>query len=353
MGQRHARQMKALELEAEGKRPAALPAADGSAEMEARLRHLEEVVSSVDFELNAKLNRLASRQMAALPAGGPGNSAPSSDRTVGPLAAGRVVGGRFAVERPLGAGGMGAVYLAHDQQLGERVALKVIAGLAMLDPSAADRFRREATSARRIAHPNVVRIHDVDELDGFLVMSMEYVEGPSLAEMVERNGPFAPDHARGLVRQVCEGLAALHQGGVVHRDLKPHNLLVAPDGKVKIIDFGLAKSTYMEGMTATGVIQGTPEFMAPEQMKNDGTVDARTDLYALGALVVYVLTGEPPFKGANPIAVSLAQLTEPPPCMSERRPELSPHWDAFVAKAMAKDPRERFQSAAALGDAMP
>ena len=247
---------------------------------------------------------------------------------------------------------MGSVFLARDEQLGESVAVKVIGGFALLDPAAAGRMRREVTTARRISHPNVVRIHDIGESGGVLFLSMEFVAGPSLLDMLSRYGRLPPRQIRELFGQICDGLEAAHAQGVIHRDLKPGNILTDEQQRVKIIDFGIARTTHAEGMTSTGVILGTPEYMAPEQVRG-GIVDARTDVYALGAVLYHALCGRPPFSGATPIAVSLAQLNEPPTPPRRFVPDLDEEWEQIVLKALAKDPAHRFQSAKAMRDALP
>lgn len=326
-------------------------------DMETRLRHLETIVTSVDFELNAKLNRLASHQLQlgeaatrALPIG-------SSARNVAhvpmyALQAGQKLADRFVVERPLGTGGMGAVYLARDERLGELVALKILHGMALLDPSSAERLRREASAARRVSHLNVVKIHDIGEDQGHLFLSMEYVEGISLKDLIHKHGTLPIAKVREVLIGICGGLQAAHAQGVIHRDLKPGNVLVMPNQQIKIIDFGLARVANLEGMTTTGMLLGTPEYMAPEQITG-GSIDARTDIYALGALTYHALTGRPPFTGDTPIAVSLAQATEEPVPPSKLRAGLDPGWDAFVAKAMSKNRDQRFESAIEVEASLP
>ena len=332
-----------------------------AAELEQRIQHLETIVCSVDFELNAKLNRLASVQLQlgadptgptrALPAGS-GGASKASRPAMFALEPGQRLGERFTIERALGTGGMGAVYLANDERLGERVALKIMHGMALLDPSASDRLRREASAARRISHANVVKIFDVGDDQGHLFLSMEYVDGQSLKQLIAKHGTLPIDRVGSYVRDLCDGLAAAHAEGVIHRDLKPGNVIVTPDQRVKIIDFGLARIANLEGMTATGMLLGTPEYMAPEQIKG-GRLDARTDLYALGALTYHALTGRPPFTGDTPIAVSLAQATEAPIPPSQLRPGLSPAWDEFVLRALAKQADDRFSDAHAMRAAIP
>jgi serine/threonine-protein kinase len=340
--------------------------------LEERVRNLESIVCSVDMELNARLNRLAaeSRSQPALgvvraAAGAPGRieqmvvgtqpTVPAL-RKVEPapapapvaIAPGRILLGRYHVERELGRGGMGAVFLARDAQLGEQVALKVIAihrsgeGL-----EAAERFRREAQAARKITHPNVIRIHDLgeDPEAGELFLSMEYFQGVTLGDLLRRRGALPLDEAREILAQVCDGLEAAHRVGVIHRDLKPGNILCNERRTVKIIDFGLAKASFMAGMTATGLIMGTPEYMAPEQVRGRD-VDARTDIYSLGAVAYHVLCGLPPFSGDSPIAIGFAHCTQPLRPARELRPELPVGIEAALARALAKEPRDRYETVA-------
>ncbi|HRI08354.1 MAG TPA: serine/threonine-protein kinase, partial [Nannocystaceae bacterium] len=246
----------------------------------------------------------------------------------------------------------GAVYLARDRQLGEEVALKVIAGLGLTDPAAADRLRREASAARRISHPNVVRLHDLGEEGGLLFLSMEFVDGESLHQLLTRAGLLSPAQLRPIAAQICDALAAAHTAGVIHRDLKPANVLLDRQQRVKLIDFGIARLAHSEGMTATGMVVGTAEYMAPEQIRG-GTVDARTDVYALGVILYQALTGRPPFVGETPIAVSLAHCTDPVPPPSTIRGDLPPAWESLILRALAKDPRQRFQSMNEVRAALP
>jgi serine/threonine protein kinase len=354
----HEARMKQLEQNAGGdvKQLKALEAQRN--ELEVRLRNLETIVCNVDFELNAKLNRLATQSLAAMssgPNGGRLGLAAAVDEAgslaTGKIRAGTRVGGRFVIERPLGAGGMGAVYLARDEQLGEQVALKVIAGLALLDPGSAERLRREASMARRISHPNVVRLHDLGEEHGMLFVSMEYVAGESLAARIQRLGTLTPAQLLPIAVQLCEGLAAAHNAGVVHRDLKPANILLDANDRVKLIDFGIARADLHAGMTATNMVIGTPEYMAPEQVKG-GAVDARTDIYALGAVLYHALTGRPPFRGDSPIAVGLAHVQEPLTPPRQLRPDLPAQWDSVITRALEKTPAARFTSVQAVQAAL-
>ena len=339
--------------------------------LEERVQNLESIVCSVDFELNQRLNRLAAgiSSVSAPPAAlvamstpvtpvanakldeahGTTQVAPISERRLGQLSAGQTVLSRYHVERELGRGGMGAVYLARDEQLGERVALKVISSATSDDPAAMTaRFRREVAAARKVTHPNVVRIHDLGEDGALLFLSMEFVDGETLHARVRRSGPLPLPIAIDVLTQIALGVAAAHAVGVVHRDLKPQNVLLAEraDGArvVKVIDFGLATSSFLAGMTATGMILGTPEYMAPEQLRG-GACDARTDVYALGAMAYHAVTGRPPFVGDTPIAVGFAHLNEPPRSPRDLRAELPAALDAAILRALSKDPAKRFPDA--------
>jgi len=319
-------------------------------QLEARVQNLESIVCSVDFELNARLNRLASAQsevaQRALPPHNPAGTheaahAPTMATPTPMIAPGTKIARRFLFERELGLGGMGAVFLAKDEQLGERVALKVVHTMGAVDPGeAAERFRREVSAARKITHPNVIRIHDLVEDGAQLYLSMEYVEGMTLSSYIGRAGALRVDEARHLLGQICDGLSAAHLAGVVHRDLKPSNVLLDTQKRVKVIDFGLAKATFMAGMTATGLIVGTPEYMAPEQVRGLPT-DPRTDVYAVGAIAYHLLTGRPPFSGETPIAIGFAHVTETPRRPSILRPEIPVELDVGIMAALEKDPHKR------------
>lgn len=346
-----------------------------------RIENLESIVCSVDFELNQKLNRLvlesglrpALPAAASEPAAGeepPENSGGSpaahestafdpaspkhrrAEPSTHELELGALVGGRYHIQRLLGRGGMGAVYLADDRALGEPVALKVVSSSLALDPEqASERFRREAQAARRIAHPNVIRIHDLGADGSLLYISMEYFPGKTLSRLLEARGAFDRDGYRDLLVQVCDGLAAAHAAGVVHRDLKPGNVLVGERSAVKLIDFGLATSELMKGLTATGQMLGTPHYMSPEQVR--GTpCDARSDIYSLGALAYHMVVGKPPFEGSSPIAVGFAHLMEPVPDPRAARPELEEALAAGIARALAKQPGDRPQTIAAFRKAL-
>ena len=224
---------------------------------------------------------------------------------------------------------------------------------------AAERFRREAQAARRITHPNVVRIHDLHEDGRLLFLTMELIEGDTLAAFVRRRDPLPVSEALAVLGEVALGVSAAHAAGVIHRDIKPRNVIVgaspaagaAGARPVKVIDFGLATTSFLAGMTATGMILGTAEYMAPEQVRGTAC-DARADVYALGALAHHVFCGRPPFRGESPIAVGFAQLTEPPRPPRELRPEIPESAERAILRALAKDPASRFADAAAFRKAL-
>jgi serine/threonine-protein kinase len=267
------------------------------------------------------------------------------------LEPGQVLAQRYRIQRLLGKGGMGEVYLADDEVLGELVALKVISSAFAADEAAmVTRFRREAASARRVSSPSVIRIHDLGEArPGLLYLSMEYFAGRTLTEVISQRGVVPLKDVQDMLVQIGAGLEAAHQAGVIHRDLKPSNVLVGERGMIKIIDFGLATTTVGDGLTATGAMLGTPHYMAPEQVRGK-PVDARTDIYALGALAYHLVCGRPPFAGDNPIAIGFAHISEPVTPPRQLRKEISPALDTAIVAALAKAPEDRPQSARAFVD---
>jgi predicted Ser/Thr protein kinase len=275
---------------------------------------------------------------------------PVSSERQSVLQSGQRVAGRFIIERALGAGGMGEVYVAHDSTLDETVALKTIAS-SLVGTAAVDRFRREAQAARRITHPNVVRIHDIGQDGALSFISMEYVEGESLGERLERDGALPVSEIKRIAMELCAGLQAAHHAGVTHRDLKPDNVLLDRKGKVRVIDFGLASVDTYTGLTATGAVMGTPGYMAPEQVLGK-EADARTDIYAVGCILYHALAGVPPFARDSAIAVGFAHCYDLPTSLATHRTGLDSGWDALVMRTLAKDPDQRFQSATELRDAI-
>jgi eukaryotic-like serine/threonine-protein kinase len=268
---------------------------------------------------------------------------------------GRILDGRYQLGQVLGVGGMARVYLANDQVLGRQVAVKVLSPPYAQDPSFVERFRREARTAARLSHPNIVAVFDSGADAGLHYLVMEYVPGQSLAELLARHGRLAPRRAAELAMEVCAALAAAHAQGLVHRDIKPANVLLDPDGRVRVTDFGIAWAAAADTLTGSGMVLGTAAYLSPEQAQG-GPVDARSDLYGLGCVLYELLCGAPPFgSGADgpQVVVASRHLHEPPAPPSARNPQVDPGLDAVVLTALAKQPAERFQSAtdvqAALG----
>ena len=250
------------------------------------------------------------------------------------------LGARYLVEERLGRGGMATVYRARDELLGRDVAVKVMHPAFADDAELVERFRREATSAARLSHPNIVTVYDCGEDHGALFIVMELVDGTTLRSVLERFGHFDTQTARHVVRGVAAALDHAHTKGIVHRDVKPENILLTPKGDVKVVDFGIAKALGPEAaqLTSDGGM-GTLAYVAPEQISR-GSVDARADVYALGAIAYEMLTGRPPFTGETPSAVAASRLNAP-----VLSPGISPAIDGAVAKATAATPDARFETA--------
>jgi serine/threonine protein kinase/tetratricopeptide (TPR) repeat protein len=259
---------------------------------------------------------------------------------------GTTVGSRFVIEGLLGEGGMGRVYKAYDRELDRYVALKVLQPELARDPQIIQRFKHELLLASRISHKNILRIHDLSDASGLKFISMAFVEGQDLHHLLEKEGLLPPDRALKIARQLCEALAAAHAEGVVHRDFKPQNVLVAANDQVYVSDFGLATSieTAKLGMTRTGAFVGTPRYMSPEQVEG-GKVDHRSDLYSLGLVIYELVTGDLPFTGESTWQLMYQRVKEKPKDPKTVRPEL-PDWiSRIVLHCLERDPQNRYQSA--------
>jgi serine/threonine-protein kinase len=265
---------------------------------------------------------------------------------------GSVVDGRYRVLRRLGSGGMADVWLAEDTHLQRRVALKVLHRHFSQDREFVARFQREAEAAAALQHPNIVSVYDRGQVDGTSYIAMQYVEGPTLKELIERG--LSPEQAVALIRQVLEAARAAHRHGIVHRDLKPQNVIVDGEGKALVTDFGIARAGVSE-ITQTGSVMGTPHYLSPEQAQGFD-VTSVSDLYSIGVLLYEALTGRVPFEGESAVAVAMKQVSETPQRPSSVNPRVSPALDAVVMRALEKEPGQRFQSAdafiAALDQAM-
>jgi serine/threonine-protein kinase len=362
-GRRHKRELEARKLLPAGGGEEVKRLTEENKLLRERVENLESIVCSVDFELNQKLAKVIDDQRSLMLSPGDSkasDSKPGLDKTMTasiqkPPATsfepGQVIAQRYRIQRLLGRGGMGAVYLADDEVLGELVALKVISSaFAANEQEMIVRFRREAQAARKVSAPTVIRIHDLGEArPGLLYLSMEYFAGRTLTEVVAQRGFMPLKDVQDVLEQIGAGLEAAHAAGVVHRDLKPSNVLVGERGAVKIIDFGLATTAVGDGMTATGTILGTPHYMAPEQLRGKA-VDARTDIYALGALAYHLVTGRPPFAGDNPIAIGFAHVSEPPVAPRQLRKDVPGPLESAILAALAKEPADRPATARAFLD---
>jgi eukaryotic-like serine/threonine-protein kinase len=257
---------------------------------------------------------------------------------------GEVLADRYEVEELVGAGGMSSVYRAHDRLLDRKVALKVMHQHYGEDPEYVERFRREARSVAALSHPNVVTVIDRGEHEGRQFIVFEYVDGENLKQLIQRRGPAPVATALELAKQIAQALSFAHQQGLVHRDVKPQNVLLNGDGAAKVTDFGIARSIDVKhGVTQTGTVLGTSDYIAPEQAQGQ-SVDAQTDVYSLGVVLYELLTGEVPFPGESFVAVAMRHINEPPPPVRDKRPDVPPRVEAAVQRAMAKDPADRFAS---------
>lgn len=268
------------------------------------------------------------------------------------LALQAAVAGRYSIERELGRGGMGVVYLARDVSLDRPVAIKVLPPYLALVPRLRDRFIREAQTAARLSHPNIVPIHAVEDGNDLVFFVMAYVPGETLAERVGRVGPLEPAAAVRLVQEAAWALAYAHRQGVVHRDVKPDNILIEDlSGRAMLTDFGIAKAMDGASVTGFGEILGTARYMSPEQAGGD-PVDGRSDLYSLGVTAFFALTGRAPFEGATPAALLVAHLQEPPPPLASVRTELPQRLTAVVDRCLAKSPSSRFATGEEVAEAV-
>jgi len=253
---------------------------------------------------------------------------------------------RYVLAQSLGIGGMGEVYLAHDEVLDRDVALKVLRKRYANDEGSAERFRREALSAASLSHPNIVQVYNRGEAeDGTSYIVMEYVSGGTLSEQIEESGPFEASKAAAVAAQIAEALGAAHERGVIHRDIKPQNVLMASSGDLKVTDFGIAKATVRN--SASSAVFGTAGYISPEQAMGE-PVGPASDLYSLGIVLYEMLTGELPYTADNSIAVCMKHVTEPLRPPRELNPAIPEEMNALVVKLLAKDPAERYGSAGEL-----
>jgi eukaryotic-like serine/threonine-protein kinase len=256
--------------------------------------------------------------------------------------------GRYRILRKLGSGGMANVYLAEDEELGRQVAIKILNDRHASDDQFVERFRREAKNAAGLSHPNIVSVYDRGEAEGTYYIAMEYLDGRSLKDRIVEEGPLPITSAIEVTRQILHAVGFAHRRGIVHRDIKPHNVLLADgtgegESRFKVTDFGISRTTTSQ-MTEAGSIVGTAQYLSPEQARG-AAVDQRSDIYSVGIVLYELLTGRLPFTGETPLEIAMKHLSEVPKPPSEIRPEVPADLDMVVLRALAKDPEDRFQSA--------
>jgi serine/threonine protein kinase len=260
---------------------------------------------------------------------------------------------RYRLLAPLGTGGMGVVFKAEHRLMERIVALKIIRKELTQRADSVERFRQEVKAAARLSHPNIATAYDAEQSGDLHFLVMEYIAGTSLEYLVRTRGPLPIAQACDIIRQAALGLQHAHEHGMVHRDIKPQNLLVTPAGQVKILDFGLARlcSENSGGsLTAPGTVVGTPDYLAPEQALDAHQADVRADIYSLGCTFFFLLTGKPPFLEGSALQKLLAHQQRTPPSLADRRPDLPPALIRIVEQMMAKDPARRIQTAAQVAE---
>ncbi len=257
---------------------------------------------------------------------------------------GTLFAGRYELVRSLGGGGMSEVYLARDRLLSREVAVKVIRPELAAEERSLARFRREARAAASLSHPGIVAIHDVGVHQDAPFIVMERVEGRTLGQVLHDEGRLSPDRVAEIGSAVARALAAAHAAGIVHRDVKPGNIMLTESGQVKVLDFGIAHAARWTPLTEGPVIHGTAEYMSPEQIRGQG-IDPRTDVYALGAVLYELLSGHPPFHGETPLAIAYRHLEDTPPPVESHRPDVPPGLAAVLARSLAKARGHRYRSA--------
>jgi eukaryotic-like serine/threonine-protein kinase len=261
-----------------------------------------------------------------------------------------LVDGRYLIQRRIGSGGMADVYCAEDTHLGRRVALKVLHRRFAQDQEFVERFRREASAAAGLQHPHVVGVYDRGAHDGTFYIAMEHLPGRTLKEIVSAEAPLAQERVVDLGVQILQAAGFAHRHGVIHRDFKPHNVIVDDHGGAKVTDFGIARAGASE-MTETGSIMGTAQYLSPEQAQGHA-VTAASDLYSIGVMLYEMLAGRLPFEGDSAVSVALKHLSEPPQPISHLRPDVNPAIESVVMAALAKDPAHRWQSADEFAEAL-
>jgi len=263
------------------------------------------------------------------------------------LTTGSVFASRYQIIEELGRGGMGKVYKALDTEVNEKIAIKLVRPEIAKDKEIIERFRNELRFARKIRHKNVCQMYDLSREGNRYYITMEYVRGDDLKSLIKRMGSFSPAQAISAITQVCDGLIEAHKLGVVHRDLKPQNIMIDQDGNARIMDFGIARSLEGKGLTGMGVMIGTPEYMSPEQVEGK-EIDQRSDIYSLGVILFEMVTGQTPFQGDTPFTIGVKHKSEAPPHPKKLNPEISDDLSQIILKCLEKEKENRYQSAGEL-----
>jgi tetratricopeptide (TPR) repeat protein/predicted Ser/Thr protein kinase len=271
-------------------------------------------------------------------------SAAAAPADAASLTAGTVIGARYEILQLLGEGGMGAVFKAHDRELGRDVALKIIRTELARNPEILARFKQELILARQVTHRNVIRIFDIGQAEGFKFITMEYLEGRDLRAVLREKGKLTPEEAAKIVLQICRALEAAHSEGVIHRDLKPQNIMLDANGRAYVMDFGIARSAYLPGMTQTGALVGTPEYMSPEQAKGE-RIGEQSDLFSLGVILYELVIGQSPYYSDTPLATLWKRLQEKAKPLCEVDPTIPKVFSDIVEKALEIEPEKRFANA--------
>ena len=256
---------------------------------------------------------------------------------------------RYRLERRLGAGGMADVYLATDQSLGRQVAIKILSDRYAQDDGFVERFRREASAAAGLNHQNIVAVYDRGQAEGTYYIAMEFLDGPTLKDEIVRRAPLPEAEAVNWATQALDALDFAHKRGIIHRDVKPHNMVLTEDGRLKVTDFGIARAQNTQQMTEVGSIVGTAQYLSPEQARGLA-VGPQSDLYSMGIVLYEMLTGELPFTGDGAVDIAMKQVSDAPPSLRARNRLVSPALEQVVMRALAKDPALRHPSARAMAD---
>ena len=262
---------------------------------------------------------------------------------------GKLFDDRYRLERKIGSGGMADVYLAVDESLGRQVAIKILSDRYASDAGFVERFRREASAAASLNHPNIVSVYDRGEAEGTYYIAMEFLDGPTLKDEITRRAPLPEAEAIGYATQALDALDFAHRRGVIHRDVKPHNMVMNEDGRLKVTDFGIARAGNAQQMTEVGSIVGTAQYLSPEQARGHA-VGPQSDLYSMGIVLYEMLTGELPFTGGSAVEIAMKQVSDTPPPLHEQNRLVSPAMEQVVMRALAKDPALRYSSARAMAD---